>query len=317
MTKRYERSDVILLVDNATQPMVASAQAVLRSVAASGHESKLVVVFMHFDQVKGDSLPNETAKRNHVQASLENAINAINTAIGSGAGRSLRRHLERKVFFVGGIDESLRAQKRATRRQLTQLVEVVRAAIIPGAPVKAVPIYDMAYLVLGTTVAARQFQESWDSRLPGEHWTRVKALKRRLGYWGQDEYDKLKPVADMIRLLAEQVRAFISTPCDWKPAKPAEEECQAAVDQVAQDFFSRLHKMVSSRLWIERLHEWQYAYDRRGSGSGNLRRQDVKTIYNVAAPVPGIAPVPATSEFLDVVRAMFKEAALASGAEVL
>lgn len=233
VTRRYERSDVILLVDNATQPIVASTQAVLRSVAASGHESKLVVVFTHFDQVKGDNLPNETAKRNHVRASLDNAIIAIDAAIGSGAGRSLRRHLEGKVFFVGRIDERLPAQRRSTRAQLSQLVQIVRAAITPPTPIKAVPVYDMANLVLGATMAARHFQESWDSRLPGEHWTRVKALTRRLGYFypNEDYYDTLRPVADMIQLLTEQVMAFIATPRDWKPAKPGEEECKAAVNR--------------------------------------------------------------------------------------
>jgi len=317
ITKRYERSDVILLVDNATQPMVASPQAVLRSVAASGHESKLVVVFTHFDQVKGDNLPNETSKRNHVRASLDNAIYGIDAALGPGAGRSLRRYLEGKVFFVGGIDESLPPHKRSTRAQLTQLVQVFRAAIAPPEPIQAVPVYDMANLVLGATVAARQFQDSWDARLPAEHWARVKALTRRLGYLGEDEYDTLKPVADMIRLLSEQVRAFIAAPRNWHPEKPSEEMCQAVIDLVSREFFSRLHIMASSRLWTARLREWQQAYERRGPGSGNLRKHEVKSIYSVAAPVPGAAPVPDASEFLDEIRSLFREATLAAGAKVV
>ncbi len=317
VTRRFERSDAIFLVDNATQPMVAGAQAVLRSVAASGHESKLVVIFTHFDQVRGDNLPNEAAKRNHVRASLDNAINGIDAAIGAGSGRSLRRNLEGKVFFLGGIDEKLPGQRRSTRTQLTQLIESVQAAIVPGIQIKTTPIYDLANLVLGTAAATRLFQESWESRLPAEHWTRVKALTRRLGYWNTDEYDTLKPVADLIRLLSEQVRAFILAPRAWKPVKPSEEECQAVIDQVTQEFFSRLHRTVSNRVWIERLREWQVAYDRRGPGSGNMRKQDVKSIYSVAAPIAGAAPLPETSEFLDVMRALFKEAALAAGAEVI
>lgn len=317
VTKRYEGSDVILLVDNATQPMVAGSQAVLRSLAASGHESKLVVVFTHFDQVKGDNLPNAKAKQNHVQASLDNAIIAIDAAIGSGAGRSLSRHLKEKVFFLGRIDETLSAKRRSTLEELSKLLKVVRAAITPPAPVKVVPVYDMANLVLGATVAAVRFHEFWDSRLLGEHWTRVKALTRRLALVWADEYDTLKPVADMIRLLSEQVMAFIEAPRDWRPAKPRDEECQAATAHVAREFFSRLHTMVSSRLWKERLRQWQSAYDLRGPGTGNLRKHDVKTIYNVAAPVPGVAPVPDASEFLDAIRTEFREAALAGGAEVL
>ena len=167
------------------------------------------------------------------------------------------------------------------------------------------------------TRATRQFQESWDSRLRGEHWTRVKALTRRLGNLGEDEYDTLKPLADLIRLLSEQIMASIAAPREWKPVQSLEEERRTASDQVAREFFSRLHDMVKSRLWINRKREWESAYDLRGPGSGNLRKRDVGTIYSAAAPVSDVAPMPIASEFLDEARSRFKEAALAAGAEVL
>ena len=56
ITRRFQVADVIVLVDNAAQPMQAAPVAVLRTLAASGHESKLAVCFTHFDEVKGDNL---------------------------------------------------------------------------------------------------------------------------------------------------------------------------------------------------------------------------------------------------------------------
>ena len=53
ITKRFNSMDVILLVDNAKQPMQAAPLSVLRSVATSGHSEKLAVAFTHFDQIKG------------------------------------------------------------------------------------------------------------------------------------------------------------------------------------------------------------------------------------------------------------------------
>jgi len=317
ITKRYEISDVILLVDNSTQPMVAGALTVLRSVSASGHESKLAVVFTHFDQVKGDNLPNEKAKQNHIRASLDNAINGVENVIGSGAGRSLRRHLAKKLFYVGRIDEVLSLHRKSTRAQLGDLIKVFKTAIIPPPPIMAVPKYDLANLVLGVTAASRNFQDYWDSRLPGEHWTRVKALTRRLGYLGKDQYDTLMPVANLRDALQEQARIFILSPRSWEPSNPPEEMRQAAVDSVSQVFFSRLHTFVPDRLWITHHHEWQTAYDRSGRGSGNLRKSDVRAIHNVAAPIPGVAPTNDAIEFLDAVRALFKEACAAAGALVV
>ena len=45
-----------------------------------------------------------------------------------------------------------------------------------------------------------------------EHWTRIKALSRRLGIFKVDEYDTLRPVADLIRLLQIHVTQFLSNP---------------------------------------------------------------------------------------------------------
>lgn len=317
VTKRFDRCDAILLVDTVKQPMVAGPLAVLRSVVSSGHDAKLVVVFTHFDQMTADNLPNEAAKKDHVAASLDNAIRVIDDVLGASAGRSLRRNLEGRVFFVGAIDAWLPPQKRSTRSHLVQLLDVLAGMITPPAPATAHPIYDLGNLVVGSMMAARQFQDAWDARLPAEHWTRVKALARRLGYLQEDEYDTMKPAADLIRLLSEQVWAFVATPRDWKPAKPSEEECQTAINHVAREVFGRLHTLISDRLWFAHLRDWQAAYDLRGQGSGNRRKHSLKSIYNIAAPVPGAVPVPETTDFLDAVRGLFKEAVAAAGAEVL
>jgi predicted GTPase len=316
VTRRFDSVDVILLVDSATQPMVAGAQAVLRNVAASGHESKLIVVFTHLDQVRGDNLPNEAAKRNHVRASLENAVRGVEEALGSSVGRCMLRQTEQKTFFVGDIDE-FEIQRKRNKEQLTNLLETLQNAITPPAPVQSMPVYDLANLVVAAEAATMQFQELWDLRLPSEHWTRVKALTRRLGYLGEDSYDTLMPVADLIRLLQKVVRTYIGKPRDWKPKKPSDEMCDAAIDLVAQEFFTRLHKMVPDTLWLAYLKDWQRAYDLRGPGTGNGRKQDVKTIYSLAAPVPRPVPTPEASEFLDTIRSVFREAANAAGAVVI
>ena len=89
-----------------------------------------------------------------------------------------------------------------------------------------------------------------------------------------------------------------------------------AADSVSREFFSRLHRLVPDRLWTTRLREWQTAYDRRGPGSGNMRKQEVKAIHDTTAPVPGVVPTHDAVAFLDDVRAVFREAAAAVGAKV-
>jgi hypothetical protein len=43
----------------------------------------------------------------------------------------------------------------------------------------------------------------------------------------------------------------------------------------------------------------------------------VKSIYDVAAPIPGAAPAAESTNFLDAIRGLFREAAEAAGAKVL
>jgi hypothetical protein len=315
ITRRFDSVDVILLVDNATQPAIAGAQAVLRNVVASGHESKLIVTFTHFDQVRGDNLPNAEAKRNHVKASLENAIRGIEEIIRPGLFRSLSRQLIDKVFYVENINEFI-IQKRRNKEQLTLLLAKLQAAIVPPPSIKATPIYDLSKLILTPQLAAIQFQESWDTQLQSEHWTRVKALTRRLGYLGEDSYDTLRPIADLIRLLQEEILTYIASPDGWEPVKPSEDMCIAATDQIAQEFFSRLHKMVPDRLWSAYLKEWQQAYDLRGPGTGNGRKQDVRSILDKAAPVPKAVNTEQMIKFLEIIHSLFKEAVEAVGGRV-
>lgn len=325
ITKRYELVDVILLVDNATQPMQAGAQAVLRSVAVSGHAAKLSIVFTHFDQVKGDNLPDQTAKKNHVLASLDNALNGLESVLGTGISKVLGRYLDRKVFFVANIQEKLSSGARFTLKELIKLLDVLKSAHEPLPGVEAVPVYDLGNLVLGVRNATEQFNEYWRARLsltyksdvPTEHWTRIKALSRRFAAQWADHYDTLRPVADFIRFLSEHLNAFIVKPRDWEPAVPIDEVKQQAVDKVTQEFFSRLHDLARKRLFIDHVADWIGAYRHAGTGSTRLRARDIRDLYEVAAPIPGEAPEPESTELLDTLRILFKESTDAAGAKVV
>ncbi|MBI4504023.1 MAG: hypothetical protein HY691_00690 [Chloroflexi bacterium] len=325
ITKRYDLVDVILLVDNAAQPMQAAGQAVLRSVAASGHDAKLAITFTHFDQVRGDNLPTIHDRRGHVLASLENTLRAVEEAIGSGAGRRLRRRIEERVFFVSKIQDPLSDQNRLTRDSLHRLLNVFRRATISIEAQEAVPIYDMANLVLAVERATEQFHENWHPRLgvafkpgvPAEHWSRIKALSRRFAYQWEDQYDTLRPVADLIRLVSERLAAFLVAPRDWEPAGCAEGAKEAAVDRQSREVYTRIHKLMENRLFRDHVAEWLVAYEFRGTGSTRPRAQVIRGIYEAAAPILAEVPGKASTELLDVFRDLFREAAEAAGAKVV
>jgi hypothetical protein len=323
ITKRYEAVDIILLVDNATQPVQAAAQAVLRSVAASGHDAKLAIVFTHFDQVVGDNLPDKEYRQNHVRTSLESALRAIENMIGSGVRRRLERRLEGRVFFVEKIQDLL--SNRDTRSSLRELLDLFRDATDKVEVKEAAPVYDLASLVVAVERATEEFHNHWNSRLgiafqPGihvEHWTRVKALSRRFAYQWEDQYDTLRPVADLIKMVSERLAMFLAAPRGWDPVNCSEEAKEAAVDRVSREVYARLHELIENRLFRDHVSDWLRAYEFRGTGSTRLRSQEIRGIYEDVAPILAEVPGKASTAFLDTFRELFRQAAGATGARIV
>ncbi|MBI5876591.1 MAG: hypothetical protein HZB53_02990 [Chloroflexi bacterium] len=320
VSRRIEAVDAVVLVDNATQPMQAAPVAAMREVVATGNARKLILAFTHFDQVKGDNLPNTSAKTQHVLASAENVLAAFGENLGPFAERALRGRLQAARFFLSDLHEPLSdsvATGRRTVKQLHSLLEAIDQVIEKPVPSKAKPVYDRMNLVLAIRSAAEAFHDAWWTRLgldykPGfskEHWTRVKALSRRLATDMADEYDTLKPVADLRKELVKRIYVFIQSPVEWEGPDPQDDEKQAIYDALADNVAKRLITFATQRVWSDRKTEWQSAFGEQGRGS-SFRRADTigNQIYTPAAPIPDAIPSPDRNQFLRDVVEMFETA---------
>lgn len=312
MSERIHAADAVLLVDNATQPMQAAPLAAMREVEITGNGRKLIIVFTHFEEVKGDNLRDSRAKKQHVLASAENVLATLGKELGLQAERTLRHRVQDACFFLGGIHAQLSAattSRKGTVMQLRMLLNCIECTEIePPELVEAHPIYDRLDLVLPIRRAATDFRNAWRSRLgiestPGvakEHWATVKALSRRLGTMHKDEYGDLKPVAELCTELKKQIYRFISKPLDWEGAEPADQEKKEYFDAFANTLSLRLLEVCTRRVWNEREVQWRNAYYLRGTGSTSVRARVISDeIYEPAAPVIDITPSPDHSRFRD------------------
>lgn len=326
VSRRIEGADAVLLVDSATQPMQAAPLAAMREVVATGNARKLIMAFTHFDEVKGDNLPNPSAKVQHVLASAENVLAAFGEELGPYAERALRQRLERARFFLADLHEPLNddtASGRRTISQLRKLLDAIDAVIERPQPAEARPVYDRMNLVLAIRSAADAFHETWRPRLglefkPGfakEHWTRVKALSRRLATGWADEYDTLRPIADLRKEIVERIYVFVQTPLRWDGPEPEEDQKQSCFDDFADNLGRRLLALCTRRVWHERAVQWQEAYDKHGTGSTFVRARIIgDEIYEPAAPIPDVTPSPDRNQFLREVIAEVEGAARETGA---
>jgi signal recognition particle receptor subunit beta len=321
ITRRFDTVDVVLLVDNAAQPLQAAPSAVLRSLTSSGHESKLVVAFTHFDDVIGPNLGSTSARKTHVLSSLENAINDIGRTLNRNAENALRRATQDRVFFLSSIQERVQPTARLTLSELAKFVDTIKRVGTPPPPSEATPVYDDANLVLSIQSALQDFHEPWRARLgfpskaplSPKHWATIKALARRLGVLGEDQFDDLRPVADLIARLQEHISLFIGAPLAWDPENAPDEIRHTAIDAVSRSVFTRLHVFCASRLFITRVKDWNTAFSHTGKGSSYIRAREIRSIYETAAPIPGEVPAADANQFLTEIRQMVREAIEAGG----
>jgi hypothetical protein len=328
ITRRFGLVDVILLVDNATQPMQAASLAVLRAVAASGHHEKLAIAFTRFDQITGKSLPTLADKSAHVMASVRSALVGIRDSLGAPVVRAIEHGIAGRCFMLGGVDRQLnRLPAKATgymRQQLQSLVQFFEQAILPPPPPEARPIYDPTGLAFAVQEAVNRFQGPWLARLGlgayegigTAHWATVKALNRRIAGGLDVEYSNLQPVADLIARLSESISRFLDRPIGWnrEPADPQEE--QSAIAEVRRAVSTAIHELAMRRVIDEQLGDWRTAYDGpeySGKGSTFRRARAIQGIYDAAAPLPDAVMTNASMAFLGEVRAIVTLAVESAG----
>jgi GTP-binding protein EngB required for normal cell division len=331
VTRRFGQVDVILLVDNAQQPMQAAPLSVLRAIASSGHHRKLAVAFTHFDQIKGQNFQKFADKRAHVMASVLNALSGLRDVLGVAVVNAIERGVDSRCFMLGGVDRQLaKLPPRAAdymRAQLSELVGFFRRAILPPPPAEARPVYDPTGVGFAVQDAVSKFQGPWLARLGigtyegfrKEHWTRVKALNRRIAGELDDEYDTLRPIADLATQLRESISRFLNNPIGWTREPADEEEAEVTIDHIRQVIEVALRDLAVRRLVQNHLTDWRSAYDgpaSRGTGSTFRRATAIQGIYDAAAPLPDAVMTEPSAVFLGEIRRIVTSAIEASGGEV-
>ena len=329
VSQRIEEADAVLLVDNATQPMQAAPIAALRDIVTTGNGRKLILAFTHFDEVKGDALPNAKFKAQHVLASAENVLPALGQELGTFAERILRKRINEARFFLANLHEPLTESNATGRRTIGQLrgmLNAIEQVVEEPQRADATPVYDRLNLSLVIHSAAGAFHEKWQSilglkvrpEINKEHWATVKALNRRLATMEKDEYYSLKPVADLRTDLTERIYTFIQNPLRWEGPEPSDEQRQSMYDALADSLNRRIRDLSTRRVWRERNSDWERAYDKSGRGSTFVRARIIgNDIFERAAPVPDVTPSPDRNQFLREVVAEVKAAAEEVGAQLL
>ena len=306
VTERFPDVEMILLVDDAQSPMQAASLELLKSVGSSGHDHKVAIAFTHFDHVKGDNLRNDMQKVNHVSASVNNAMLSLRDSLGGPTASRLERQLENSKFYLGKLDTRV---PKGFIGQLQALLDKMQASAVLPEPVAAAPIYSVARLDMTLRDATDGFKTPWKGRLESEHWARVKALCRRIANQWDNEYNGLRPVADLVRELQNAISLWLNNPADWTRHPKDDDEREAAISGIKRAVFVRMHLLAERRLIINQRPGWESAFSSyRGTGSGRRRVTRIMQIYGEAAPSISYAMDTDNQELFDQVIQIVRDA---------
>lgn len=167
----------------------------------------------------------------------------------------------------------------------------------------------------GVTEAAKTFHTRWrvilgldyNSEVPKEHWTRIKALTRRPAEGWSDEYGNLKPVAELRHHLQAQVYLMLQLPERWSKGEPSEDEKQTIPDTLSNAVTNGLVELTRRRLRDEVRLGRQEAYLQKGPGSTFVRARIIAgEVYERGAPIPTVTASPDQNRFLRDVAASYR-----------
>ena len=295
ITRQFPKVDLILLVDNAQQPMQAAPLALLRSLGSSGYASKLAVAFTHFDSVEGDNLRSTADKKAHVLGGVNTAIANLRYELGDSVVRILDEQLNGgTTFFLAYLDKPMTQTPPGSKQEMNRLMQLMQESAVIEELGGTVPIYhSYAELDMMLRDAVEAFMDQWQGRLgikysdmfQKEHWTRVKALSRRFANQTEIEYDNLKPVADLINHLQVYISQWLDNPNDWKRKPENQQERDEAIASIRRAMYSAIDQFAESRLKWSHLTDWETAYEFKGTGSSYRRADVIDQIYRDAAPV--------------------------------
>lgn len=315
ITDRFSLTDVILLVDNAQQPMLSAPQELVKAAGSTGYASKLAFAFTHFENVTGDDLYTIEDREDRVRNPGRDAVETMRSIVGDDVAEDLLDRVEDHTFFLENMDKPTSQLPSYSIGEMRRLLDMVEEAAHPEAKATARIRLSSRDLDMAINDAVARFHEPWQGWLHGrhpdyskEHWTRVKALALRLTI-GLNGYDTLRPVDDLRSRLQDGVSRWLNRQASAIDDDATQEERLAALTVIRQQVYTPLQSMAEQKIARRSLSDWERAYAHRGPGSSYRRADEIEAIYRRAAPAIGFDKSADAQELLNLVYAAIQAAA--------
>lgn len=292
ITSRFQEIDSIILVDNAISPVMDNAKVAIKTIVESGNTIKLLTCFTHMDELVGDNLKTGKDKMTHVRNSLDGYLTGLKEQVPSIITETGKDDILSSCFYMWNLDKDI---KESTQKQFNRLFDEIMQLASRNTEKKDIELhYDLLMLYPYLQEATKHFRDDWKQILgvpyrtsKTEHWTKIKALSRRLSYFNTDNYNnELMPVADLLSSITSQLNIFLSNPAECLPGNAPDEIKQEVIESIKRNVYAKNHMFVKTAIWKDevQLSKWFKAYDYNKEGSAAKRSNEINSIFQTGAP---------------------------------
>ncbi len=313
---QFPQVDVILLVDNAQQPMLAAPQELVKAAGSNGYADKLAFAFTHFENVIGDDLYTIEDREDRVRNPGRDAVDTMRSIVGDDVAQDLLDRVEGYAFFLKNMDKPTAQLPNHSIGELRKLLDTIEEAAHPETIAPARIRLSSRDLDMAINDAVERFHQPWQGWLgirrhpeyPKEHWTRVEALTLRMTI-GQYGYDTLRPVDDLRSRLQEGVSRWLNRQATEMDVDVTPEERSSALTAIRQRVSGQLRSIAEERIARRNPAAWDRAYYHSGHSSSYRRADEVEAIYARAAPTIGFDKSAEAQELINLMYAAIQTAA--------
>ena len=290
---RFKESDSIIIVDNAQAPVLDTVKMALKSVIESGAASKLLMCFTHIDLMMGSNFYNFNDKRKHVLSALSSYLMEIRKQNPLLLSDVEEKEILNSCHYFSSLDKNNLSV--ITEKETIKLFENFKKNFTKRITVDDVIIrYDAMTLYAHMQIAIKKYRTVWGYKIGytaktdlTEHWSRVKALTKRLAYFNLPHYNnELMPLSDLAQEIREQINLFLNNPMSIIPAEIDSDVKVELINLIKADVSVKISEFIKDEMWQnkEQLNRWEEAYVLRGRYSTFHRSAKINEIFELAAP---------------------------------
>lgn len=291
--EKYSQVDAILLVDDATQPLMDNSKMALKDIIFSGYADKMLMCYTHLDEMKGDNFVRTQDKVNHINIALSTYLTELRKQNVNVFSSLEEKEILASCYYFS--DLANQNTSKMSQKQLIKALDAIHERFRNKVSFEDVVIkYDWMTLYHHLQNAIDQFRTEWGSIIGypyttsrTEHWSRIKALTRRLAYFDEDNYNhELQPLADFARCIKEELNTYLNKPMKVSMLDSSDEKVISKINYIKRQMNDGFLEFVKNELWKKegRLEKWRTAYDHTGKGSTYERAVDINALFDLGAP---------------------------------